>query len=151
MFWVACGRAESGIGWGRGGAGSGLGGGAGFSISDCSGVRDMYMESSDSFAEVWREALPELDFVDPLLLGGSGVFSVIVVIGGSGEDSASVGCLMSGDLVSRRGAGRLGDAPGRRGVDGRVGFLAAGGGTVIIAFSSATGVMGRATSTIGLI
>ena len=68
---------------------------------------------------------------------------------GDGSDG-SVGCLMSGERVSRRGAGRptVGEAPGRRGVAGREGFFNVGSGTEIIALSSATGVMGRATSTV---
>ena len=76
--------------------------------------------------------------------------------GSSATDSSSgsggsVGCLISGERVSRRGAGSpwraVGEAPRRRGEEGSEGFLYAGSGAESIAFNSATGVMGRATST----
>ena len=158
VFKLKGGRAESGIGAGRdlGGTGRGLGGGAGLSISSVSGVRDMYIETRESLADVWRDSFPvsvgasrTADF-----LGGSGVLRLIETNGvslGEGSDGR-VGCLMSGERVSRRGAGRptVGEGPRRRGEEGKDGFLKTGSGAESIAFSSATGVMGRATSTTGL-
>ena len=58
--------------------GRALGGGAGFSISGCSGVRERYIDSRESLAEVWRdEGVLTESAAD--LRGGSGVFKLIVV------------------------------------------------------------------------
>ena len=58
--------------------GSAFGGGAGFSISSCSGVRDIYMESRESLTDVWRVLVEGLRFAADFL-GGSGVFRLMVV------------------------------------------------------------------------
>ncbi len=135
------------MGVGRSFGGSCLGGGAGGFISSTSGERERYMERRESLADVWREPLSEPAFFSGAgaadFLGGSGVFKLMVVYCASAGDGSavSVGCLTTGERVSRRGAGRLGEAPGMRGDEGRVFFLKAGSGTVIIAFSSATGVI----------